>query len=71
MTDVSELEQRLAALVDEIASVTAKEHELVRQRNDVMRAMLTEHGMHPRKVQQLARLGSLPLVYRIKRGENR
>lgn len=71
MTDVTERERRLAELVQALADHEARRHALVRQRNELMREMNREDGVHPKRLAELAELRSLPLAYRIVAGEDR
>jgi hypothetical protein len=70
MTDATELERRLAALVDAVAAAKGELRDLVHERNDVMRALNEDHGVHPKKLRELGGV-NLQLAYRIVRGENR
>lgn len=71
MTDSADLEQRLRVLVNDIDLAQARVHDLVRERNDLMRELHRDHGVKPARLRELAELASLPLAYRIVRGENR
>jgi hypothetical protein len=71
MTDATERERRLAGLVQALAELETKRHDLVRQRNQLMREMNREDGVHPKRLRELSGLQSLPLAYRIAAGEDR
>lgn len=71
MDDEAELEKRLRTLAGQIESAQAKYHELVLERNDVMRELNRLHGLKPTQLAQLARLKSRQLADRIVKGENR
>lgn len=71
MTDSADLEQRLRSLVNDIDLAQARVHDLVRERNELMRELHREHGVHPAMLGRLAGFNSIPLAYRIVKGENR
>lgn len=71
MTDSADLEQRLRLLVNDIDQAQARVHDLVRERNELMRELHRDHGVRPQRLRELAELNSLPLTYRIVAGENR
>lgn len=78
MTDMSTLLQRLGALHDRVDAAKERRdaaqkalHDVVVERNDVLRELNRDHGIHPKELRELARLESLPLAYRIVKGENR
>jgi hypothetical protein len=71
MTDEAELEKRLRALVGKIERTQAQYHDLVLERNDVMRELNRLHGVKPTELARLARLKSRQLADRIVKGENR
>lgn len=71
MTNATDRERQLVALVRDLAQVKEREHELLRQRNDLMREMNARDGVHPKRLRELTGLRSLPLTYRIVNGEDR
>jgi hypothetical protein len=71
MTDEAELEKRLRALVGKIERTQTQYHDLVLERNDVMRELNRLHGVKPTELARLARLKSRQLADRIVKGENR
>jgi ParB-like chromosome segregation protein Spo0J len=71
MTDTEDLELRLRSLAENIDRAQERVHALVRERNEVMRELNRDHGVHPKRLGELARLRSVPLAYRIANGEDR
>jgi hypothetical protein len=77
MTDMGALLQRLDELHQQVDAAKARQraageevHRLVVARNDVLREINREHGVHPKELKDLGRV-NLQLAYRIVAGQDR
>jgi hypothetical protein len=77
MADMAALLQRLDELHRQVDAAKARQraageevHRLVVARNDVLREINREHGVHPKELKDLGRV-NLQLAYRIVAGQDR